>query len=466
MGIFTRRELLHYVRAIGAAAMVRFPLQAAPAETFRPAPMKITDVEVHEILPPYQDYNASHLFRYQALGFQTRVVYIIRTDLGLEGYGETGGGPAPSRDKFAYLIGRSPFQEFNRADHLGLSMALYDLMGKYLGVPLSTLIGPQVRTWIPLSGWTMSQPPKAMAEEVAQLSRQGYAWMKYHVDFFQNAVDQTEAVQRVAPPSFRLHYDFNGDESLAVVLPILKELEKFPVAGRVEDPIRSHSVRDREDWRQLRQETRLPILAHGPGPDYLTEKAADGCILSRASVPEALRVAHLAEAANAPFMLQHVGGNLTLAFLAHEASVFRMATLAHVNCCHIWKDDVTAETLPIVDGGVQVPDRPGLGVTIDRDKLRKYAQAPRPKRDRFLVRMSYHSGLTVYFRFTDEPYRLSAGGYPLEELAERLPGTGPKYRKPVVTDFWDQTGSPEFERIWKLTEKGPYWKPSDTPPAR
>ncbi|MFN0169874.1 MAG: mandelate racemase/muconate lactonizing enzyme family protein [Bryobacteraceae bacterium] len=462
MGIFTRRELLHYVRAIGAAATARLPLQAAP-ETFRPAPMKITDVEVHEIVPPYQDYNASHLFRYQALGFQTRAVFIVRTDVGLEGYGETGGGPAPSRDKFAYLIGRSPFREFTRADHLGISMALYDLMGKYLGVPLWQLIGPQVRTWVPLSGWTMSQSPRAMAEEARQLSRRGYHWMKYHVDVFQNVVDQTEAVQRVAPPSFRLHYDFNGDENLATVLPILKDLEKFPVAGRVEDPIRGRETRDREDWLLLRRETSLPILAHGPGTDYLTEKAADGCIASRAAVPEASRVAHLAEAANAPFMLQHVGGNLTLAFLAHEASVFRMATLAHVNCCHIWKDDVTVEHLPLVDGSVQVPEGPGLGVTIDREKLRKYVEAPRLKRDRFLARMSYRSGLTVYLRFADHPYQLSAGGYPLDEIAARLPGTGPTYRKPVVTDFWDQTGSPEFERIWKLTEKGPYWMQPNAP---
>ena len=31
------------------------------------------------------------------------------------------------------------------------------------------------------------------------------------------------------------------------------------------------------------------------------------------------------------------------------------------------------------------------------------------------------------------------------------------YRRPVVTDFWDATGTAEFERIWKRTESGPYW---------
>ncbi|MAV36244.1 MAG: hypothetical protein CMJ59_12395 [Planctomycetaceae bacterium] len=82
----------------------------------------------------------------------------------------------------------------------------------------------------------------------------------------------------------------------------------------------------------LREATRLPILAHALGPEYLVERAADGCLFSRFPVPEAIRAAHIAAAAGAPFMLQHVGGDITLAFLAHEASVFKRATLAHIHC--------------------------------------------------------------------------------------------------------------------------------------
>jgi L-alanine-DL-glutamate epimerase-like enolase superfamily enzyme len=465
MASFSRRELLKLIGVFGAMAATRKTTNAAEQEqAFRPARLKITDVEVHEIVAPYQDYNAKRLFRHRQLGFQSRTVYVIRTDRGLEGYGETGNGPAPRQEEFAYLIGRNPFLEFNRVTHLGMSMALYDLLGKYLGVPLSQLIGPQVRTWIPLSAWTMSQPPEGMAKEVVNLSKRGYNWMKFHVDFFQNVVDQTEAMQRVAPPGFRLQYDFNGDESLHTVLPIMKELEKFPIAGRVEDPIRSSKPADRDDWRLLREATRLPILSHAPGTDYLIERAADGCLISRFPVPEAIRAAHVAEAANAPFMLQHVGGNITLAFLAHEASVFKMAKLAHIHCGHLWKDDVTVETLPIVGGSVKVPKGPGLGVTLDREKLGKLTAPQKPKRDRFIVRMKYHNGLTVYLRFVEDPYQAgqrylngAGGSVPIEELPNRIPGSGPMYRRPVVTDFWDETGTAEFEQIWKRTESGPCW---------
>ena len=36
-------------------------------------------------------------------------------------------------------------------------MAVYDLIGKYLGLPCWKLIGPQVRSWVPVAAWTASQ---------------------------------------------------------------------------------------------------------------------------------------------------------------------------------------------------------------------------------------------------------------------------------------------------------------------
>ena len=463
MTSLTRREMIGLVGAFGTVAGSQMKA-SAQKKAFQATNLKITDVEVHEIIPRYHDYSAKWMVRHRQLGFQARAVYIIKTDNGLEGYGETGNAPAPSRKQFEYLIGRNPFHEYNRVTHLGMSMALYDLLGKFLGVPLWRLIGPQLRTWVPLSAWTMPQPPEAMANEVKHLVKRGYTWLKFHVDFFQNVVEQTRAIQKVAPPGFKLQYDFNGDASLHTVLPILKQLEKFPVAGRVEDPIPSKKPSDRDEWRSLRHSTRLPILAHAPGAAFLVERAADAALFSRFPLPEAIRAAHVAEAANSPFMLQHVGGNITLAFLAHEASVFKMAKMAHIHCSHLWKDDVTTAELPVVGGSVQVPKGPGLGVKLDRQKLAKLSRPYRPKRDRFIVRMKYGSGLTVYLRFVDHPYRagqryLAGKGrtLPVEELLKRTPGSGPIYARPVVTDFWDESGTAAFEQMWKRTEAGPYW---------
>ena len=82
-------------------------------------------------------------------------------------------------------------------------MALYDLMGKILGVPLWKLLGPRVLKWVPVADWTVSQPREAMAEKVRQVLARGYRWLKYHVDVFQNPIDQTAAMQEAAPPGFQ-----------------------------------------------------------------------------------------------------------------------------------------------------------------------------------------------------------------------------------------------------------------------
>ncbi|HUF92937.1 MAG TPA: enolase C-terminal domain-like protein, partial [Candidatus Limnocylindria bacterium] len=36
--------------------------------------------------------------------------------------------------------------------------------------------------------------------------------------------------------------------------------------------------------------------------------------------------------------------------------------------------DLVTEKFPVVDGHVEIPDRPGLGITVDEDMLRRYAR--------------------------------------------------------------------------------------------
>ena len=207
--------------------------------------LKITDIEAHEICPPYHDYNARWLFRYHGLGVQLRTIYVVKTQSGLEGIGESW-GPLPENDPSSRYVGSSAFDWIGDTRNLAINMAVYDLMGKYLGLPCWKLIGPRVRSWVPVAAWTASQPPEGMAEEAVNVAGRGFHWLKYHVDVFQNVVDQTEAIQKVAPPGFKVHYDFNADSNLEAVGPVLKELEKFSVAGRIEDPLRPLTMKATE----------------------------------------------------------------------------------------------------------------------------------------------------------------------------------------------------------------------------
>ena len=299
-----RRRLLKM--AALTASLAPFPVSLLSAVR---GIMKIIDIEEHEIVPPFQDYNALELFRYHGLSIQTRIIYVVKTDIGLEGYGESGLAP---KGRFKDYIGTDPFDWLGDKKNLPMNMAMYDLMGKYLDLPAWKLIGPKVRSWIPVAAWTVSRHPDAMAEEVLSVSRRGYHWLKYHVDVLQNAIDQTEAMQKVAPPGFKIHYDFNEDANFEAVYPVLRELQRFPIAGRIEDPIKSE---DHDGYRLLREKCTIPILIHhGPHDYFMRHGLCDGFMGGHASIGLAMKLAALAEASNTPFMLQQTGGTINQAF--------------------------------------------------------------------------------------------------------------------------------------------------------
>ncbi len=71
--------------------------------------LRVTEIETHEVLLPYHDFNARTLFRYHGLGIQLRTVYIAKTNHeGLEGYGEAWGRGWP-KDEVAKYVGTNPF---------------------------------------------------------------------------------------------------------------------------------------------------------------------------------------------------------------------------------------------------------------------------------------------------------------------------------------------------------------------
>ncbi len=271
------------------------------------------------------------------MGIQLRTIYIAKTNQGLEGYGEAWGRGWP-KDEVTKYVGTCPFDWIDDTKALPINMAMYDLMGKYLELPVWKLIGPKVRDRIPVGAWTVSQQPRQMAAEVRHAVRQGYRWLKYHVDEIQNVVDQTAAMQDVAPEGFKVHYDFNANSTFEAIAPVLEKLETFPVAGRIEDPI---VASDPEGWRKLRDMCSLPILVHHGPVDFMVKGIVDGLMAGHAPIGSAAKVAGVAEATNTPIMLQQAGGTINQAFLAHEVAVFKMATIDHVNLARLWNDDIS-----------------------------------------------------------------------------------------------------------------------------
>ncbi|MCP4190688.1 MAG: mandelate racemase/muconate lactonizing enzyme family protein [Planctomycetaceae bacterium] len=414
--------------------------------------LRILEIKAHEVLLPYHPYNALNLQRYHGPGIQVRSIFVVKTNAGFEGIGENWGHSYLKDEEIDKYLGTDPFDWVGDLNCLPLNMAMYDLMGKFLEVPAWRLIGPKFRSRIPVAAWTVSLPAEAMALEVKSVSERGYRWLKFHVDEVQNVIEQTIAMQDVAPEGFRVHYDFNGNSTYEKIHPLIKKLEKFPIAGRIEDPI---VTTDRSGWRRLRAQTKLPLLVHHGPADFMIDGLCDGLMAGHAPIGAAAKTAAVAEATELPMMLQQCGGTINQSFLAQEAAVFKMATIDHVNLAHLWTDDVTVERMPVVDGHVTVLEEPGLGLTIDKKKLKQYARKRTPAQKPFLVRIRYQGGPTILCRHDPKP-----GSQDNLRLLERLlgkpiPGPTPGYDNDVVTDFWDDWDSPEFQRRWKEAATGP-----------
>ncbi len=418
---------------------------------------RITEIEAHDIYPEYHDFNGLYLARTHGRQIQGRTIFIVRTDAGVEGLGDQWGPAGNVEDLRQRYVGTDPFDWLNGQLDLPINMAIYDLIGKMLDVPVWKLVGPKVRSWVPVAAWTVSRPPADMAEEVRQAAARGYRWIKYHLDQVQNVLDQTAAMQEVAPEGFRVHYDFNANLPFYTICPILLELERFPVAGRIEDPM---DPGDEDGYRLLKEKCKLPMITHHGPAEFMVRRTCDGYMSGHAPVGMAAKLAAVAEMTRTPLMLQNAGGTINQAFLAHQAAVFPMATIDHVDLCHLWKEDVTVEAMPVVGGSVQVPEGPGLGVTLDRGQLEKCAARQPLDRGRFLVRMRHADGTTVYVRHDADQPGCADSMRQLDRLTGyRAPAVVPSYAAAVKTDYWEGEDDQEaFERWWGATEEGPAWE--------
>lgn len=355
----------------------RVRVQSFRHGTLMPAPA-ITDVSVIRTHVPFRERVAP----WNALlvgGFGLVDVYRVETeDPDVVGWGEqlheetTGLESRPPLNAFR---GRNP-AELLGAEGLGLGLqaALYDVVGKTLGVPVYALFGrPRVREWVPLSWWNTKLPPELLAEEARDALREGYLAHKVKARPWFDVYEQVERISAVTPPHYAVDLDWN-QLLLAVgdAAPVLRELERYERVAIFETPIRQ---RDLEGYRRLRDKVSLPVVEHfleTPFPQAVSAEAFDGFVAVGFSVTDLLRQGTLAAEFRKPFWLQAVGTGLTTALVLHLAAVLDHARWPSVTASNTYADDLLTEPLVVRAGCGRVPSAPGLGVTVDEAALDRY----------------------------------------------------------------------------------------------
>ena len=407
--------------------------------------MKVTEIEVHQIHLEFVDflaYQLDHFFHWPR-----RTILVAHTDNGLVGLGESS-HPVPRKTVDQYL-GTNPFDWLGDDTSLPLGTAMYDLMGQAAGVPVYKLFGQKHRSWVPMASWTVSTHPRLMAETVREFAARGFTWLKYHLGAFENVLDQTEAMQAVAPPGFRIHYDLTGGGSDDYTPELLEKLSKYPIAGCFEDPLDDGDIRGAIE---LRQRVDLPILRHRAplGNTYeVLMGAVDGVIHGHRSIGDTIRTAGLCAAGNIPLSIQHCGGTITQAMDVHMHAAFPTAVLHCNSDAEAWKGDVVKERFEPINGFVRVPEAPGLGVTLDRDELGRLENLPPPSWKKWICRTRFQNGATMHF-LADPEIRHFPLGKPGRDHQIPL-----SYASPIETEYWDEDGTPEFtEMLARLGREG------------
>ena len=404
--------------------------------------MKVTEIEVHPITLEYVDWIAYQLTHFY--GPITRTIYVVHTDNGLVGLGES--GSPESQEVIDGYIGTNPFDWVGDEISLGLGTAMYDLMGQYAGVPVYKLFGQKYRSWVPVGSWTVSTHPHLMAETVEQYAAQGYTWLKYHLSPFENVMDQTEAMQAVAPEGFKIHYDFTMHGTDDHMPELLAKLEEYPIAGCFEDPLPGEDI---EGYIELRKRSRLPVVLHHfpMGATYeVLMKPADIYMLGHSKIGDAIRRAGLFAADNSPFMLQNVGGTITRTMTTHMMAAFPTATFHFFADTETWQDDVVQERLEPINGFLRVPEKPGLGLTLDRDALERLENLKLPEQEEWIIKSQFKNGTKMY-NIADPKNSI----FMVRPDRSRL--IPMSYDSPISTEYWDNDGTSAYQEMFARIER-------------
>ncbi|MEU4701424.1 mandelate racemase/muconate lactonizing enzyme family protein [Nonomuraea dietziae] len=383
------------------------------------------------------------------------VVRVRTNSPGLVGYGESLPHYTWARttdESAARVVERHP-AELMADDSLGagLQMALYDVVGRALGVPVHRLLGqPMVRQWCPLAWWSTKMPPSVLAQEAEDALAEGYLAHKLKARPWFDVHEQVAALSAVTPETYVLDLDWNGMlRTPGEAIEVLRELDRQPRVGMYESPVLQSDVAGQ---KAVRARVNRPVAEHynkALFPVWMREDAVDGFVSCNAGVAGTLAQGLQAAAFNKDLFLQIVGPGLTTAWTLHLGAVLTHARWPAVTCLNVYADDLITEPIEVRGGYARVPEGPGLGVTLDEDALERWRVpdgfTPTPPR-RLL---GFHLG--------DGRVRRYAG---IKQLFEecRYVGNLPVQPRGASLDVREDDGTAEFDALYRQAERAPVWE--------
>jgi len=363
--------------------------------------MKITDIKTTILSIPF---SKPTFWPYGCWEGTTVVLIEIETDQEITGLGESicPQNPAEAVEAFILhtkplLIGQDPFDTERIAKTIegvggwawsrhfagyalgGIDLALWDIAGKACNQPVYKLLGGKIRPQAECFKYLHHDDPNAMATEANTAIKQGYQtiYCKYTtIEHLENAL---YAIREAIGENPKLWVDFNATLSPGFAVNFLKEMEKVRI-DIVEQPVIPTNL---EGMAYVKNAVSSQVLAHEScwtlheTLNVIMAGAADIISVDPRmtwGMMACKKTAAIAEAAGIP-VLMHSAAELGIAQAACLHLIASTPNFILANqCMYDWYDTdyIKSGTLLFNGPYLTVPDSPGLGVSLDRDKVLKF----------------------------------------------------------------------------------------------
>ena len=275
-------------------------------------------------------------------------------------------------------------------DHLpskaAVDIALHDLKGKTLGVPVYHLLGGLAREKVQLLAPQISRvSPKEQAKEATQWVEKGFRAIKLRVggSNVEEDIERVKEVRHAVGNSVEIRIDANEYHDPVSAVKLTKKLEPFELAW-VEDPIPSW---DLEGFATIRSKAYVPIefgqLGTASEMLRLIRMEAADCFKMKVTrgggLMKSKKALSIAEASNR-FLVSGSGSDNDINFaaeIAMNASSLHMSRACEsTGAWFIYPEEarIVKEPLVVKDGYAYVSDKPGLGVELLVDDLSALAK--------------------------------------------------------------------------------------------
>ncbi|WP_291648201.1 galactonate dehydratase [Clostridium sp.] len=358
--------------------------------------MKITEIKVYTVKP--------------------RWIFIkISTDEGIEGWGEMISGTktdtvvAGAYELGKRIIGRNPFeieriwQELHRSFFRGgpingtiisgIEMALWDIKGKALNVPIYELLGGAARDRIMVYSWIGGDRPDDVAKEAIDRRDRGFKAIKmnateelHYIDSFekiQAVVDRVKSIRDAVGFDLSIGVDFHGRVHKGMAKVLAKELEPYKLMFLEEVVLPENE----EAFREVANHTTTPLAtgerlySRWDFKNILKEGAIDiiqpdialcGGILETRKIAAMAEAFDVAVAPHAPYGPIALAATLQLDVCTPNVFIQEQSLGIHYNKGFDLLDFVkNKEIFQYKDGYLELPTKPGLGIEIDEELVEK-----------------------------------------------------------------------------------------------